>query len=85
MKNYNTVSVALKFSPQVAFRIYDEFTDNVTTDRENNLYVTTDLPDNEIIYSDLLTFGDNVEVLAPTHIRKAVKNKVCSILKIYET
>lgn len=85
MKNYNTVSIALKFSPQVAFRIYDEFTDNVTTDRENNLYVTTDLPDNEIIYSDLLTFGDNVEVLAPTHIRKAVKNKVCSILKIYET
>lgn len=50
-KNYNTVSVSLKFSPQAAFRVYDEFTDSVTTDEENNLYVTTALPDNEFVYS----------------------------------
>lgn len=84
-KNYDTVSVTLKFSPQVAFRVYDEFTDSVTTDSENNLYVTTKLPDNEFVYNYLLTFGDTAEVLAPAHVRKAVKDKVCSILKIYET
>ena len=84
-KNFNTVSVTLKFSPQVAFRVYDEFTDSVTTDSENNLYVTTKLPDNEFVYNYLLTFGDTAEVLAPAHVRKAVKDKVCSILKMYET
>lgn len=84
-KNYNTVSLTLKFSPRVAFRVYDEFTDSVTVDGENNLYVTTTLPDNEFVYNYLLTFGDAVEVLAPAHVRKAVKDKVCSILKIYET
>ena len=84
-KNFNTVSVTLKFSPQVAFRVYDEFTDSVTTDSENNLYVTTKLPDDEFVYNYLLTFGDTAAVLAPAHVRAAVKDKVCSILKMYET
>lgn len=84
-KNYNMVSVTLKFSPQAAFRVYDEFTDCITTDSKNNLYVIAKLPDNEFVYNYLLTFGDTVEVLAPAHIRKALKDKVRSVLKIYET
>jgi hypothetical protein len=35
MHNYKTVSVALKFSSQAAFRVYDEFIDCVTADLEN--------------------------------------------------
>lgn len=85
MPYYNTVSVTLKFSPQVAFRVYDEFAENITTDQENNLYVTADLPDHEVLYHYLLTFGNNVEVLSPAHIRDGIKNKVCSILKKYKT
>ena len=34
----------LKFSPKVAFRVYDEFTDNVSKDNQGNLYVNIDLP-----------------------------------------
>lgn len=82
---YNTVSVTLKFSPQVAFRVYDEFAENITTDGENNLYETADLPDHQVLYHYLLTFGDNVEVISPSHIRAGIKEKVCSILKKYET
>lgn len=85
MPHYNMVSVTLKFSPQIAYRVYDEFADNITTDGENNLYVTADLPDHEVLYQYLLTFEDNVEVLAPVHIRDGIKNKVYSILKKYET
>ncbi|MEY8433479.1 YafY family protein [Lachnospiraceae bacterium 48-42] len=85
MPYYNTVSVTLKFSPQVAFRVYDEFAENITTDGENNLYVTADLPEHQVLYHYLLTFGDNVEVISPSHIRAGIKEKVCSILKKYET
>lgn len=85
MPHYNTVSVTLKFSPQVAFRVYDEFAENITTDEENNLYVTSNLPDHDVIYHYLLTFGEHVEVLSPSHIRAGIKEKVCSILKKYET
>lgn len=85
IQNYNTVSVNLKFSPQAAFRVYDEFTDSVTTDCENNLYVTANLPDNEIMYSYLLTFGDSVEVLAPQYVREGLMEKLNLILEKYKT
>jgi len=85
MPHYNSVSVTLKFSPQVAFRVHDEFSDAITTDEENNLYVTANLPDHEVIYHYLLTFGEHVEVISPAHIRDGIKEKVCSILKKYET
>lgn len=85
MKNYDTVAVTMKFSPKVAFRVYDEFTGSVTTDQEDNLYVTASLPDHDILYSYLLAFGEYVEVLAPAYVREAVKDKLSSILKIYET
>ena len=79
------VSVKLKFSPQAAFRVYDEFTDSVTTDCENNLYVTTNLPDNEVMYSYLLTFGEYVEVLAPQYVRVGITEKMKLIMKKYKT
>lgn len=85
MPNYNTVSVTLKFSQQIAFRVHDEFPDDAITYDENNLYVTADLPDHEVIYHYLLTFGDDAEVLAPAYIRNGMKDKVNSILKKYET
>ena len=75
MPHYNSVSVTLKFSPQVAFRVHDEFSDAITTDEENNLYVTANLPDHEVIYHYLLTFGEHVEVLSPAHIRDGIKEK----------
>ena len=85
IQNYNTVSVNLKFSPQVAFRVYDEFTDSVITDSEHYLYVTAALPDNEIMYSYLLTFGDCVEVLAPKYVRTRIMEKLNLILEKYKT
>lgn len=85
IQNSTTVAVDLKFSPNVAFRVYDEFTDSVTTDCMNNLYVTANLPNNEMMYSYLLTFGDGVEVLAPKFVREQMIEKLKLILNKYET
>lgn len=85
IQNYNTVSVNLKFSPQVAFRVYDEFTESVITDCEHYLYVTATLPDNDIMYTYLLTFGNCVEVLAPEYVRTRIMEKLKLILEKYKT
>ncbi len=69
------VSVKLKFSPEAAFRVYDEFTDAVTADNQGNLYVTADLPDNGVLFSYLLSFGNQVEVLEPACIQEQMKEK----------
>lgn len=85
IKNERTISVKLKFAPQVAFRIYDEFTDNVTEDNQGNLYVCIDLPDTETMYSYLFSFENNVEVIEPDYVRERMKNRLLLMLKKYET
>lgn len=85
IKNERTISVKLKFAPQVAFRIYDEFTDNVTEDNQGNIYVYIDLPDNEVMYSYLFSFGNSVEVIEPDYVRDRMKNRLLLMLKKYET
>lgn len=73
------------YSPKLAFRVYDEFTDAVTTDAQGNLYVSVTLPDHGVLFSYLLSFGDSVEVLEPASVREQVKEKLISVLHIYKT
>lgn len=76
----NTIPVTLKFQREMAFRVYDEFADEVSEDNEGYLYVHTLLPDNDMLYSYLLSFSEYVEVLEPTHIRERLKE---NLIKIY--
>lgn len=80
-----TVRVTLRFDKNMAFRVYDEFTDDVTEDESGYLYVHTLLPDNEMLYSYLFSFSDSVEVLEPLYIRERLKEKLENMLKRYIT
>lgn len=79
------ITIKLKFDKEVAFRVYDEFEDNITEDTQGNLYVQVDLPDNEILYSYVLSFADYVEVLEPYHVREEIKKKIKKLYGKYIT
>ena len=81
----NTVAVKLKFARQAAFRVYDEFTDSITEDSQGNLYVQIDLPDNEVLYSYVMSFSDSVEVLEPQSIREQMKKRLQKMQGKYRT
>lgn len=79
----NTVAVKLKFDRQAAFRVYDEFTDSITEDSQGNLYVQIDLPDNEVLYSYVMSFSDSVEVIEPQSIREQMKKRLQKMQEKY--
>lgn len=81
----NTVAVKLKFDRQAAFRVYDEFTDNITEDSQGNLYVQIDLPDNEVLYSYVMSFSDSVEIIEPQSIREQMKKRLEKMQEKYRT
>ena len=66
----------MKFDRQAAFRVYDEFTDNITEDLQGNLYVQVDLPNNEILYSYMMFFSDSVEIIEPQSTREQMKKRL---------
>lgn len=81
----NTVVVTLKFDKQAAFRVYDEFTDKITEDSQGNLYVQVDLPNNEILYSYIMSFSDSVEIIEPQSIREQMQKRLQKIQEKYQT
>ena len=81
----NTVAVKLKFDKHVAFRVYDEFADKITEDLQGNLYVQVNLPDNEILYSYIMSFSDSVEIIEPQSIREQMKKRLQKIQEKYRT
>lgn len=85
MEIENTIPIKLKFDKKMAYRVYDEFLDDVTEDEQGNLYVQTNLPGNDTLYSYLFSFSDYVEVLEPRSIREQMKEKSAAIQKKYVT
>ncbi|MCI8280538.1 MAG: YafY family transcriptional regulator [Lachnospiraceae bacterium] len=85
IQNETKLPVKLKFSPKAAFHVYDEFIDNVSEDTQGNLYVNIDLPDQETLFSYLLSFGEHVEILEPDYLRHSMKEKLGLMLEKYIT
>lgn len=80
-----TLSVTLKFDPDAAFRVYDEFPAAVTRDEAGFLLVTAELPDSEALYSYLFSFAGHAEVLAPSSVREEMARRAEALYKKYRT
>jgi predicted DNA-binding transcriptional regulator YafY len=74
----------LKFSPEIAYRLYDEFQENqVCLCEDGNYYVTAPYELNHWTMHYLLSFGKYVEVIGPEEARVMLKEIVSEILKKY--
>ena len=69
------VEVQLWFSRRHAPRVYDVFEFTYIESREDGIYVTAPIPEDEWLYSFLLSFGANARVIQPEHIKKELKNR----------
>lgn len=81
IKKEETVEVTLKFNKHMAFRVYDEFASESIIDTNGYLYVTMLLPNNDTLYSYVLSFENHVEIVKPQEIRDNMK---CRLKKIQE-
>lgn len=68
VKNYNTI--ILQFPQEMAYRVYDEFEDSQIKRQENgSLIVTSKLPEDGWLIGYLLSFGNQVDIIEPFHLR----------------
>ncbi len=65
------VEATLRFSPALAYRVYDEFSrDHITQEADGSLRVDVVFPQGPWLENYLLSFGAGVEVLAPDSLRQ---------------
>ena len=65
------VPVKLRFSPWMAYRVYDAFDPAcITREADGAVTVETSFPEDSWLYGCLLSFGAGVEVLSPPALRR---------------
>lgn len=80
------VALVLQFSPRVHVRVRDMFDpQTIETAPNGEMTVRTTMVDDEWLTSMLLSYGDNVQVLAPDFIRKRIADSAKNMLAKYET
>ncbi len=74
----------LKFSPEIAHRLYDEFQENqVCLCEDGNYYVTIPYELNNWTFHYLLSFGKYVEIMEPEIARTMLKERAMDIVNMY--
>nr|WP_247951447.1 WYL domain-containing protein [Streptococcus oralis] len=81
----NQIEVSLKFSPNLAFRVYEDFSEaEISLGKDGCYYVKTVLPEHESLYTYLLSYLDGVEILSPNHLKKELLSRLEKIQKLYK-
>lgn len=80
-----TIQVTLLFDKSMSFRVYDKFDDEVTENQDGSLLVETVMPNNELLFSYILSCGDKVEVLSPQSVRNIISERAKKIQEKYIT
>jgi len=82
----NVLKIRLKFSPVAKSKVEEFFSDHyVETLSDGSLIVEVDFPEDEWVYSTLLSYGETVEVLSPPHLRQLIKEKLKKAYNLYKT
>ena len=76
------ITLKLKLSSKVAYRVYDEF-DNYKQLEDGSFLVEISYPKGKWISSYISTFGSDCEVLEPQYIRDEIKNELQKTLNYY--
>jgi predicted DNA-binding transcriptional regulator YafY len=72
--------IALRFSADAAYRVYDEFdASQVTVQEDNTLTVRAWLPEDLWLTGYLLSFGTQVEVIEPAYLKDTLAKQAYQI------
>ncbi|MBE6067677.1 MAG: YafY family transcriptional regulator [Clostridium lundense] len=80
----NFIDLELKFNSNVAANALDLFYGgDVSFNDDGTMIVKVHCPEGEWIYSTILSFGKNIEILNPAHLKCIIKEKAKEIYNLY--
>jgi predicted DNA-binding transcriptional regulator YafY len=78
--------LVLKFRARARVRVEDNFSgENILEQPDGSLIVRVSWPLDEWVISQLLSFGEDLEVIEPASVRRMLFNQAKNIQKLYET
>jgi predicted DNA-binding transcriptional regulator YafY len=78
------VTLVMKIAPEMAYRVYDYYCeDDIVKNDDGSFIVTQREPEDNGLYSFILSFGEYAEVLEPEHIKVIIKEKANKVSEKY--
>ncbi len=78
-------SILLRFSPHLAFRVYDEFPhSDIERNPDGSLQVSLACPVDNWLPGYLLSYGAGLQVLQPASLRQRLQEELRAMLQAYE-
>lgn len=73
-------AVTLRFPEEMAYRVYDEFDSaQVHRQEDGDLIVSAEMPEDAWLIGFLLSFGTQVDILSPAHLKEIVAEQARAI------
>jgi len=83
---YPGTAIKLRFLPSMAFRVYDEFDrGSIAPQPDGSLCVSAEFPIDGWVFGYLLSFGTDVEILAPAGLKTDLADYAENIYKHHKT
>ena len=80
------IELTVRASPRMAYRVYDEFPPDFWEKEEDGSFlIRFAMPQNEWLYSYLLGYGPELEVIAPPQVREELLERAEKILRNYKS
>ncbi len=78
------INLELEIDKSLTYRVYDEFDESCISILPNGNYlVNINLPENEWLYGYLLSFGEKLRIISPSHIKNIVVDKMKKSIENY--
>lgn len=76
--------LVLEFTGDALYRLCDDYDDDMLRDNGNGTYtLEIEFPEDEWVYSYILSYGASVKVISPEHVRKTIKERAERITSFY--
>ena len=83
-RDFKIISLKLEISKDMAYRVYDEFeNEGIIKNKNGDFVVKAECPENEWVWSYVLSFGEYAKVLSPKRAKEIIKEKLQKSLEKY--
>ena len=79
------LELELRISRRMAYRVHDEFDCRFVTEENGAFSVRAWYPENDWVYGYLLSFGEDLQVISPPHIRHILQEKAEKTAALYQS
>ena len=84
--SYNDATIVLRFAKEISYRVDDEFDNTqISTEENGDLIVSVEMPEDEWLIGYLLSFGTQVDIVEPAHLKDIVAKQAKSIYEKYKS